>query len=328
MIRKKKDGATKELKSAKKSQKAKDSSLVETLEEKRSPASFYGIDFNETDKNLSPDQLKEWTGIYASYRSKSPLSGRVMGVDSHRLSFINPDTNKKETKEILCLVVMHFRVKVLIPQTEIWHESTEQYPEFVIRNMVGAPVEYVIVNVDRDGDCAVASRKLALGYRRNRFLKENNKVGSIVSCNVLTVGAKRIIAECGGFDMVLTPRELSYTAMADLRNDYRPGQKLKARILKIESLPQKLEVSVKEVNPNPFYGADQRHPVGARRQGIISGTYGGGLFCRLIDDTNIMCLYHPGLFTEEFYIGDEVLLIVTQYDYERKMIYGKILAKW
>ena len=33
----------------------------------------------------------------------------------------------------------------------------------------------------------------------------------------------------------------------------------------------KLEISIKETEVNPFFGAEQRHPVGSRRLAVISG---------------------------------------------------------
>jgi ribosomal protein S1 len=112
-----------------------------------------------------------------------------------------------------------------------------------------------------------------------------------------------------------------------LRTEYRPGQELKAKLLKADAKAGTIEASVKEVNPNPFHGADRRHPVGSTRQAEISGTYAGGVFCRMSDDTTCLCLYSPRYFTEEFFIGDSVLIAITQYDYGRKLIYGRILSK-
>ena len=40
------------------------------------------------------------------------------------------------------------------------------------------------------------------------------------------MGPRRCLAECYGHDIDLTQRELSYTAIADLRTQYRPGNEL------------------------------------------------------------------------------------------------------
>ena len=100
--------------------------------------SFYDVDYNEMDRDLSPEQLREWTSIYASYRSRTPLTGIVVGVDTHRLAVRNPETGETETREIQCLVLMDFRVKVIIPQPEIWYQPDAPFPDYVVRRMVGA----------------------------------------------------------------------------------------------------------------------------------------------------------------------------------------------
>jgi ribosomal protein S1 len=120
---------------------------------------------------------------------------------------------------------------------------------------------------------------------------------------------------------------LSYTAVADLRTEYKSGQELKAKLIKADQDAGVLDVSVKEVNPNPFYGADRRHPVGSTRQAVVSGTYAGGVFCRMQDDTTCLCLYSPNYFSDELYIEDTVLIVITQYDYAKKQIYGRLLSR-
>lgn len=308
------------------------SETQENQEEKKRfapPASFFSVDYNEMDRDLSPEQLQEWTSIYASFRSKTPLSGTVMGIDTHRLSITNTKTHTVEQKPIQCLVIMNFRVKIIIPQSEIWYGEESAPPEYVIKSMMGAKIDYVVTNVDRVGECAIASRRMALGYVRNHFFKDRqkNELGKILKCNVLAVGPSRIIAECNGFDLEMGKRDLSYTAIADLRTGYRPGQELNARLLKSDQKNGIIEVSVKAVNPNPFDGADKRHPVGSQRQAVISGTYAGGVFCTLSDNTNILCIYSPGYFEENFYIGDSVRIVITQFDYKNKLVYGRIWSK-
>lgn len=118
---------------------------------------------------------------------------------------------------------------------------------------------------------------------------------------------------------------MSYTSISDLRTEYKPGQELSARLLDIKD--GKPVISVKEVNPNPFDGAELRHPVGCRRQAVIEGKYGGGVFCRLPDDTTCLCLYSNNHFDSEFLPGDTVLVYITSYDYNRKLVYGRIVAK-
>ena len=289
---------------------------------------FFHTDFKELDRDLSPEQLQEWQAIYASYRSQSILTGDVTGVDTNTFTVKNPETGETERRTIRSLVIIDYRVKVIIPETEIW-AAGEERPDHVTRSLVGAKIEYVILEVDRAGECAIASRKLAMQKQRRRFRNlYGGQTGARVPCRVLTAGPKRCLLECGGFDIPCTQRDLSYTAIADLREKYHPGQELEAVFKGFSPETGKPVISVKEVNPNPFDGAEIRHPVGCRRQAVISGKYAGGIFCTMKDGVTCLCLYSNNHFDTQFAIGDTVLIHITHYDERRKLIYARILAKW
>ena len=87
----------------------------------------------------------------------------------------------------------------------------------------------------------------------------------------------------------------------------------------------RVEISVKETESNPYDGAEQRHPIGSRRQAMIAGKYGGGVFCNLPDGTVCMCNYSYQHEDSDFLVGDTVILVVQRYAEEKKQMYGKIL---
>ena len=287
------------------------------------------LKLNELDRDLAPEHQQEWSAIYASYRSKSILSGTVIGADQNKLDIKNRDTGKTERKIMNSLIVIDYRVKVLIPESEMWAPGEER-PDYVLQNMVGGKIDYVILEIDREGECAIGSRRMALAAKRHFFANTRlgHKEGDHLKCNVLAVGAKRCLVECGGYDMRLSQRDLSYTAVPDLREKYRPGQELDCILKSFDKEANRINISVKEVLPNPFIGADKRHPVGSRRQAVISGKYGGGVFCTLSDEITCLCLYSTRHDDGNFSIGDNVIIVIRQYDYARQLIYGRILSKW
>lgn len=301
----------------------------ERVERTTSQRSFFQTNFRELDRDLSPEQMQEWNNIYASYRSKSILTGTVIGVDDNRFEVRNPQTGAVERKTVRSLVIIGYRIKVLIPESEVWAPG-EEHPDYVMRGMVGAKIDYVVMQVDREGECAIASRRLALVKQRRHFAaaRRGHETGAQLKCNLLVVGPRRVLVECGGYDIPLSQRDLSWTAIADLRNEYRPGQELPCRLKEYNSREGKLSISVRDATPNPFVGAENRHPIGSRRQAIISGKYAGGVFCRLPDNVTVLCLYSNLLGDDGFFLGDSVLIHITQYDYNRQLIYGRIISKW
>ena len=232
-------------------------------------------------------------------------------------------------KKMWCPVLLDYRVKVLIPETEMWMPGEER-PSYVLQEMKGAKVGYVIINVDREGECAIASRRIALAAQRHYFatVRGGHQEGEMLKCNVLSVGPKLCLVECGGYDITLTQRDLSYTSIPDLREKYHPGDELDCRLVEYAPKEERLVISVKEVEPNPFIGADQRHPVGARRNATISGKYKGGVFCTLTDGTVVLCLYSPLHSDASFQIGDGAVIVISKFDYGHQLVYGRILSKW
>ena len=125
-----------------------ESSAAEELPEPSEPEkkSFYDLDFRALDQDLSPEQRQEWNTIYASFRSRSVMRGTIIGVDPHSMTVRSAQTGQVETKRMYCAVIVPFRARILIPETEMWAESEER-PAFVLRNMPGAQIDFVITHV-------------------------------------------------------------------------------------------------------------------------------------------------------------------------------------
>ena len=223
--------------------------------------SFFQTDFRSLDRDLSPEQMQEWNSIYASYRSKSILTGTVVGVDDNRFEVTNPQTGRSERRTVRSLVIIGYRIKVLIPESEVWAPGEER-PDYVMRGMVGAKIDYVVMQVDREGECAIASRRLGLAKQRRHFasLRRGHEVGTPLKCNLLVVGPRRVLAECGGYDVSLSQRDLSWTAIADLRNEYRPGQELPCRLKEYSSREGKLSISVRDATPQSLHRGGEPPP--------------------------------------------------------------------
>lgn len=289
---------------------------------------FFGQNFHELDRNLSPREQQEWNSIYASYRGRSVMSGEIAGVDPVRYSMLDEKTGRIVWKSGFCASVIPYRVRIMIPESEMW-AAGEERPTFVFRNIRDVFVDFVIIQVDRPGNMAIASRRMALPSRRYYFSThpELNRPGSRIQCNVLSVGFRRCTVCCYGYDLSLVQRDLSYEAIPNLKEKYHAGETLDCIVKEYDSRKNHLVISVKETEPNPFDGADLRHPEGCRRSAVIAGKYAGGVFCSLPDGVTVMCNYAFHYADSEFDIGDRVILIIQRHNMEKKQVYGKIVAK-
>lgn len=290
---------------------------------------FFELKFNELDRGLTPEERQEWNSIYASYRGRSALTGTIIGVDPRSIYVWNPKTERREKLTMYCAIVVPYRVRIMIPETEMWEEGEER-PDYVLQNMVGAKIDFIIIKVEREAGFAVGSRRLASRSQRYFFAhrEDLHSIGARVKCQLMAVGPRRCRAECYGHDIDLTQREISYTAIPDLRNKYHAGVVLDCIVKVYDPKKDELIISIKEIETNPFLGAEQRHPVGCRRLAVISGKYGGGVFCNLPDGVVCMCNYSYQHEDSDFMVGENVMLVVQRYDDEKLQVFGKIMSKW
>ena len=269
-------------------------------------------------RRISIEEKKEWERIFSSLRSGAILTGTVMGNDT----VLMPDGEEK-----LALTIIQYRIKVIIPYDEVWYNSEKCPPPHVIRSMTGAHVDYVITGIRMDGECCIASRKRALTIRRRSFLKLPFKSGKRVTCNVIAVGRAKALCTCGGFDVLLSTQDISYGMIPDLKECMHTGEEHEVILKSYDEKTHQLKISIKEAKPHPFDGAEQRHPVNCRRASVITGKYDGGVFCRLENELDCLCSYLPEQNALDFHIGDRVVIVIRKYNYERKLVFGRILAR-
>jgi len=296
------------------------------------------MNFNKTntaklDKDLSPEERAEWNAIYASYRAGSLLSGEVMGVDSYLLKEKDDNSeNNENSGKMLAVVVIPFRVKILIPEKLMWTNSdnTDNIPKNVTRNLLGAKIDFVIQEIDRENNVCVASRVAATKIKRKQFFnsRPKPKAGDLVKCNVLAVGTKTILVEVNGFDLRLKRSELCHSIVSDFRLKYVTGETLPAVITHVSKADDELGVSVRDAKPHPYIGLQKRHPLNCRRTSVITGKYKGSIFCKLEDDYDCLCNYSEFQNDEDFEIGDRVIIIVKKYSDKSQRVFGVIVSKW
>ena len=151
--------------------------------------SFYDLNFNELDRDLTAEERQEWNSIYASYRGRSALTGTIIGVDPHSITVRNGDSGKMERQTMYCAIVIPYRVRVVIPASEMWKLGHER-PDFVLQNMVGASIDFIIIKVDRESGFAIGSRRLAARSQRYFFAHRPAlcREGARLKCRLLSVG--------------------------------------------------------------------------------------------------------------------------------------------
>ena len=57
----------------------------------------------------------------------------------------NRETEEMERQTMYCAIVIPYRVRIVIPATEMWDRGWER-PDFVLQNMVGSSIDFIVTN--------------------------------------------------------------------------------------------------------------------------------------------------------------------------------------
>ena len=253
--------------------------------------------------------------LLRSKEEKRILTGKISGIED--------EYYKVKNENIPCAIVWYENIKILIPCT---HLGTIKLNKSMIRGMLGAEIDFIIIEIDTISNIAIASRKAAMELRSELELYKL-KANDSVKVRILAVGIKHIIVELYGKEIIIKADNLQHTYILNCKDLYSPGQFLKVRIKNIDIKNDIYELNAKDFIENPYRNI--------RKFLIESGEYTGkviafpkknsGIIVQL-DTTNITCLVRvPAKFERYPHFLDNVLIKVTEINENKKLIYGYLI---
>ncbi|MCW7480975.1 S1 RNA-binding domain-containing protein [Leptospira kanakyensis] len=153
-------------------------------------------------------------------------------------------------------------------------------------NIAGKRIKFVISEIGKKQNKIVLSQKKIADKEREtkkQLLRDELKAGMFVSCTVKSIHKFGLIVDMDGFDALVPQSEATYKKNADLTTEFRVGETLRAKILTLDWVTNKISLSVKDFLSDPWSGK-----LPFKESDIVSGTLESikpfGLFVRLGDD--------------------------------------------
>ena len=263
-------------------------------------------------KILNELALKE---LMRSRDEKRILTGKINGIEDEYYKIRN--------ENIPCAVLWYEDIKILIPST---HLGTSKINRSMIRGMLGAEIDFIVIEIDTVSNVAIASRINAMQLRAKLELPKLKKNDS-VRARILAVGEKHILVELYGKEVVIKAENLQHTYIYSCKEIYSPGESLKVRIINIDIEKDIYELDAKCFIENPFKNI--------RKYITENGEYTGrvvafpkknsGIIVQL-DNSNIGCLVRvPARFNRYPHLLDNVLIKITEIKESHKQIYGYLV---
>ena len=163
--------------------------------------------------------LKE---LIRSKEEKRILTGRISGIED--------EYYKLKGEKISCAIVWYEDIKILIPST---HLGIDKINKSMIRGMLGAEIDFIVMEIDTISNIAIASRKDAMELRAELELPKL-KINDTVRVRILAVGIKHILVELYGKEVIIKADNLQHTYILNCKDFYSPGEYLKVRIKDID----------------------------------------------------------------------------------------------
>ena len=253
--------------------------------------------------------------IMRSKEEKRILTGQITGIED--------EYYKAKNENISCAIVWFQDVKVLIPNT---HLGISKINKSMIRGMLGAEIDFIIIEIDTISNIAIASRKDAMELRAKLELPKL-KINDIVKVRILAVGIKNIIVELYGKEVSIQAKNLQHTYILNCKDLYFSGQSLKVRIKNIDIEKNIFELSAKDFLKNPYEDIRKFITENGEYVGkvIAFPKKNSGVIVQL-DNTNVTCLSRvPAQFNNYPHFLDNVLIKITEINEKSKLIYAYLM---
>ncbi len=177
-------------------------------------------------------------------------------------------------------------VRAFCPASQLDIRFIEDTNEFV-----GQRLSFVITKYDVDsrGLDVVLSRRRLLEQEQRAAAEETRarlEVGAILPGTVTSLKDYGAFIDLGGIEGMVHISELGFGRVAHPKDVLAVGQQVEVVVLKIEKTdnpkrPEKIGLSIRALEKDPWQDADVRFPVGARVNGTVSRLQPFGAFVEL-----------------------------------------------
>lgn len=205
-------------------------------------------------------ELEVWTRIQNAHAHNLPITGSVVGPVKGGLR-------------------VDIGVPAFMPGSQI-----DIRPVRKMDSWVGSEVEVAVIECDRRRGNVVVSRSSLLRARQQELRTETLAklaVGEPASGEVTTITSFGVFVDLGGIEGMIKYADLSYGRVRKAEDHVQTGQELTARVMRIDEAKEKIVLSLKAMQPDPWLTIGERFAVGQRVRGRVTSVKDYGAFVEL-----------------------------------------------
>lgn len=205
-------------------------------------------------------ELEVWAGIQKAHAHNLAIKGTVVGPVKGGLR-------------------VDIGVPAFMPGSQI-----DIRPVHKMDSWVGSEVEVTVIECDRRRANVVVSRSSLLRARQRELRAETLgklAVGEPATGEVTTITSFGVFVDLGGIEGMIKYADLSYGRVRKAEDHVRTGQQLTARVMRFDEAKEKIVLSLKAMQPDPWLTIGERFTVGQRVRGRVTSVKDYGAFVEL-----------------------------------------------
>ena len=149
---------------------------------------------------------------------------------------------------------------------------------------IGQRLKVKVIDLDRDRNRLVLSEREAFGGKIDpQRLDEAFREGEICRGRVSNLCSFGAFVDLGGVEGLIHISELSWRRVEDPSEVLELGQQVSAHILRVEPERQRIALSLKRLQEDPWSFVDSRYRVGQIVEGVVTNVVSFGAFARIED---------------------------------------------
>ena len=158
------------------------------------------------------------------------------------------------------VVVEIFGVFAFCPNSQVADKPIKNMNEYINK-----PMEFQIIKIDNVRMNVIASRRQVIEQEKNKNKEKvikNYKVGEIVEGTIKAVQSYGCFVSIESLDCLLHSSEVSHLKISNLNDMFTVGEKIKVKILEIDTENMRMSLSVKAMIPDPFETIKDKFKIG------------------------------------------------------------------
>ena len=153
-----------------------------------------------------------------------------------------------------------------------------------LESFVGQKLEGIVQEIDRKSKKVVLSRRQLLEQHKAQArdkIMADVEVGQIREGSVTGLVDFGAFVDLGGVDGLIHISDLSYSHVDKPTDLLKTGQQVKVKVLKIDTEKQRISLGLKQVEPDPWEGAESKYKAGGQISARVVRTTSFGAFVEL-----------------------------------------------